>query len=215
MRQLAMVLALAVVVSAEARAEGKPLIQFDKTVYDFGVTALVESVTGTFTFQNTGDAVLQLQKPKPSCGCTVASVKPESLPPGEKGELVFTISLAHTAQKLAKEIFVPSNDPQNPTAQLAIRVETRMVLQAQPPGISLGELRLGATTNTSLVIKRIDGKKLTITKVEPTSNLTPAQAEPIENGDGQATRLNVEVKADGLPRHLSEQIKLYTEDSQG
>ena len=82
---------LAALAGASARAEGTPKIQFDKTVYDFGVTALVESVTGTFTFQNAGDGVLQLQKPKPSCGCTVASVNPETLKPGEKGELVFTI----------------------------------------------------------------------------------------------------------------------------
>src|SRR2546427_309371 len=51
MRHLAITLATALA-AASARAEGTPKIQFDKTVYDFGVTSLVESVTGTFTFQN-------------------------------------------------------------------------------------------------------------------------------------------------------------------
>src|SRR5258708_3436159 len=60
-----------------------PKIQFDKTVYDFGTTSLVDSVTGTFTFQNVGDGELKMGKPQPSCGCTVASVKPEVLKPGE------------------------------------------------------------------------------------------------------------------------------------
>ena len=215
MRELATALALAVVVNVEARAEGKPQIEFDKTVYDFGVTALVESVTGTFTFQNVGDGVLKLQKPKPSCGCTVANVNPETLQPGEKGELVFTIKLGTAGVALAKEIYVPSNDPQNPSVRLGIEVETKTTFQAQPPSVSLGEMRLGATSNETLIIKRLDGKKLKITKVEPTSNLISAKVEPLENGDGQAVRLNVEVKADGLPRHFSEQIRLYTDDSIG
>src|SRR5882724_5930019 len=90
---------------ATVPAEGTPKIQFDRTSYDFGVTSLVESVTGTFTFQNAGDGVLELQKPKPSCGCTVTSVKPEKLQPGEKGELVFTIRLGTGAhQSLSKQI---------------------------------------------------------------------------------------------------------------
>ena len=214
MRHLAITLATALA-AASARAEGTPKIQFDKTVYDFGVTSLVESVTGTFTFQNVGDGVLQLQKLKPSCGCTVASVNPETLKPSEKGELVFTISLGHGAQRLAKEIYVPSNDPQNPTVQLGIKVETESVFQAQPPAVSLGEMRLGASTNATVVVKRLDGKKLTIIKVEPTSPLITAKVEPLENADDQTARLRVEVKADGLPRHLSEQIRLYTDDSIG
>jgi len=60
-------------------------IQFDRTNYDFGVTSLVESVTGTFTFQNSGDGVLELQKPRPSCGCTVARRHIQEVAAGREG----------------------------------------------------------------------------------------------------------------------------------
>src|SRR6266436_6237948 len=132
---------------ATVRAEGTPKIQFDRTNYDFGVTSLVESVTGTFTFQNAGDAVLELQKPKPSCGCTVASLTSEKLQPGDKGELVFTINVGtevHT--RLSKLITVSSNDPQQPIVQLGIQVQTKAVLTAEPTSVGLGTLRLGTTT---------------------------------------------------------------------
>src|SRR2546422_5920632 len=52
-----------------------PKIEFDRMVYDFGKTSLVDKVSGTFTFQNTGDEVLKVGEPKPSCGCTVAQIE--------------------------------------------------------------------------------------------------------------------------------------------
>src|SRR3954468_17321379 len=87
-------------------ATGKPKIKFDQTTYDFGKTSQVERVTGTFTFQNVGDADLKMGKPSTSCGCTVAGVKPEVLKPGEKGELTFTLNLARNRATLQKNITV-------------------------------------------------------------------------------------------------------------
>jgi hypothetical protein len=202
-------------ISTAALAEGVPTIQFDRALYDFGVTSLVEAVTGTFTFQNVGDGVLEVGKPKPSCGCTVAKISPETLKPGEKGELVFTVSLGTTGIRLAKEITVPSNDPQNPSVQLGITVESVSVFRAQPPSASFGELRLGTVTNATIMVKRVDGKKLTITRVEPSSNLISAKVEPVENSDGREALIRVEFKAEGRPRHFSELMRVYTDDSIG
>src|ERR1700690_4584809 len=75
--------------AAAAPAGPAPKISFDKTVYDFGTTSMVQSLTGTFTFHNDGPGVLEVKKPTTSCGCTVAGVKPDSLKQGEKGELGF------------------------------------------------------------------------------------------------------------------------------
>ena len=61
------------------RAEGIPKIQFDQTLCDFGTTSQVTTVSGIFKFKNTGDGILKMEKPKPSCGCTAAEVKPDTL----------------------------------------------------------------------------------------------------------------------------------------
>ena len=76
-----------------AQAEGTPKIQFDQTVYDFGKTSQVATVSGVFKFKNVGDGILKLEPPKPSCGCTVAELKPDTLKPGETGELPFSLHL--------------------------------------------------------------------------------------------------------------------------
>ncbi len=162
---------LAVATIGSARADGTnapaastnapaPKLQFDKTVYDFGSTSLVESVTGTFTYQNTGAGELKIQKPQPSCGCTVASVKPDTLKPGEKGELVFTVRVAGQRGQLEKHITVPSNDPQAGKVNLAIKIEMKQVLEVTPQNVNLvRQFRQGTTTNVTVVAVTGQGRQ--------------------------------------------------------
>src|SRR5258706_15218702 len=80
-----------------AAAHAAPKIEFDRMVYDFGKTSLVDSVTGKFIFTNTGDELLKVGEPKTSCGCTVAKIVTDTLKPGEKGELEFILTVGQHA----------------------------------------------------------------------------------------------------------------------
>lgn len=65
-----------------------PVMQFDKTVHDFGTIDQGTNVEHRFSFTNTGEAPLVIVDAKSSCGCTVPE-KPEGpIAPGEKGELL-------------------------------------------------------------------------------------------------------------------------------
>jgi len=189
-----------------------PKLQFDKTVYDFGTTSLVDSVTGTFTFQNAGDGELKVSPPKPSCGCTVASVKPNTLKPGEKGELVFKVNVGSAHGPLEKHITVPSNDPAAPNINLTIKAEMKQVLEVNPSAVSVGALRQGTSSNGVVMIRRTDGKKLVITKVEPTSKMVQARIEPAEgtNAD-EAAKIVIDVKAEGKPVRFNERVAVSIE----
>src|SRR5438093_11945731 len=56
-----------------AKPEGVgPRIQFEQPDYDFGKVSSGESVKHTYTFTNTGDALLEVSAVHPSCGCTTA-----------------------------------------------------------------------------------------------------------------------------------------------
>jgi hypothetical protein len=186
-----------------------PKIQFDKTVYNFGTTSLVESVTGTFNYQNVGTADLNIKKPQPSCGCTVASVKPDVLKPGEKGELVFTVRVAGQRGQLEKHITVPSNDPATPSVSLGIKIEMKQILEATPQQLNVGSLRQGASTNLSLVLRRTDGQKLVVASTQPSSKLVTAHVEPIEGSNDQSVKLVIETRADGAPRAINENVKVF------
>src|ERR1700692_1386722 len=89
---------------AAAFAAGVPKLQFNQTLYDFGKTSQVETVSGLFKFKNVGDDILKLEPPKPSCGCTVASLTSDTLKPGESGELAFTLNLGRARATMEKHI---------------------------------------------------------------------------------------------------------------
>ncbi len=186
-------------------------LQFDKTVYDFGPTSLVDSVTGTFTYQNTGAGDLKIEKPQPSCGCTVASVKPDLLKPGEKGELVFTVRVAGQRGQLEKHITVPSNDPQAGRISLSVKVEMKQVIDVTPQNIQLGNLQQGTTTNLTVLVHRTDGKKLVISKAESSNKLLLAHVESVEDSSNQSAKVVLEIQNEGVPRQFSENVKLSLE----
>lgn len=196
----------------EAAPAGKPKIVFDKTVYDFGTTSMVQSVVGTFTFSNAGTGELRVEKPSVSCGCTVASVKPNVLKPGEKGELVFTLNVAGVRGHTEKLITVPSNDPDNPQVRLTLKADVKQIFEANPQQVLLGDMLQGSVTNFTIQLKRTDGQKLVITKTETSGSAVEAQLQPVENAPDQM-QLLVKVNGQGAPRRLAEWVRVYADEA--
>jgi hypothetical protein len=189
-----------------AKPPPPPKIQFDKTVYDFGTTSLVDSLTGTFTFHNAGTGRLKVGKLQ-----QVASVIPDVLKPGEKGELVFKLNIADAHGTIDKYITVPSNDPQTPSISLLIKVKIKEILEISPRYIQLGNIRQGTITNVAVLIHRTDGKNLVITKAAPSNKLLRARIVPVTSSDHQSAIVIVDVDGEGTPRLFSENVKLSLE----
>jgi hypothetical protein len=188
-----------------------PKIEFDKMVYDFGSTSLVQSLAGTFTFSNKGDGPLELKQPTTSCGCTVAKLKSDKLAPGETGELSFTLSVAGMSRGRAeKHITVQSNDPQSPAVNLTVKAEIMPVFDYNPQAVMLGDMHKGETTNVTIQVKRIDGKPLNLTKVEPMSNAGVVRPKLVAaEGTNDSAQIEVEVMAEGTPRRFNESVKVF------
>ncbi len=197
---------------AAARAETTPRIRFDQTVFDFGKTSQVQSVSGTFKFKNVGDGTLKVQPPKPSCGCTLAGLKPDTLLPGESGELAFTLYLGFTRAQLEKHIEVQSNDPQTPNVSLTVKADYTPLYEITPM-ILTPNLPFGLTaTNVFTSITRTDGKPLRNLRLEPSKPWIAPQLEtpPLENDTN--ARVRIEVRREGTPRRFNEFIQVHTAD---
>ncbi len=193
-----------------ALAAGTPKIQFEQTVYDFGKTSQVATVSGVFKFKNIGDAVLKVEPPKPSCGCTVAELKPDTLPPGATGELPFTFNLGLYRATMEKHIAVRSNDPQTPEVSLIVKVDYTPLYEISPLAL-VPNLPLGVdATNQCTTITRTDGKPLRIAKLEASKPWITAIVEPEAKADEATARIRVTVQREGPPRRFSEFVHVYT-----
>jgi hypothetical protein len=169
----------------------------------------VQQVTGTFSFQNVGDEPLVLKKPSTSCGCTVASVKPERLQPGEKGELTFQLSVTPSQQmKVEKHIFLSSNDSRNTNMVLVVQAMVLSFYEFQPDRVDLGELPMEAVTNTVIQVRRTDGGELGTIELRPSASLMGTRWTTLGAGTNEAMMM-VSMKAVGEARWFYERVGLW------
>jgi hypothetical protein len=195
--------------TATAQAEGKPSIRFEKMVYDFGKTSQVATVSGVFKFKNDGDAILKVEPPAPSCGCTVAGLKPDTLRPGESGELAFTINLGLYRATLEKHIVVRSNDPLTPEVSLTIKADYTPLYDISPMTLA-PDLVFGTDEAVQFAtLTRTDGKPIRILRLDPSKPWIKAVIEPGAGQDDAATRVRVVIQREGSPRRFSEFIQVY------
>lgn len=103
--------------------EKGPKIKFKEESFDFGRIKQGKVLTYVFVIRNEGDQTLKINKVSSSCGCTAALVSERRIAPGGEGELKVTFNSAGFQGKVAKYVYVESNDPAQPKKQLTISAE--------------------------------------------------------------------------------------------
>ena len=69
-----------------AQASG-PMINFEIETIDYGEISKGSDGVRTFIFENTGNAPLEIQGVRSSCGCTIPKKPEVPVAPGNKGEI--------------------------------------------------------------------------------------------------------------------------------
>lgn len=99
-----------------------PQIEFEQTEYDGGVVIEGEKVTYAYKFTNTGQTDLEIENVRASCGCTASSPKDKVIKPGQTSEITATFNSTGRLGLQQKSITVRSNDPDNGTVVLRLKV---------------------------------------------------------------------------------------------
>jgi len=86
-----------------------PVLEFDKTVHDFGIINEGEVVTTEFILKNTGDADLVIVSAVGSCGCTVPEPPKEKIKPGESAPIKVTFDSTGKPGQQEKTVTITSN----------------------------------------------------------------------------------------------------------
>lgn len=111
----------------QSAANSQPKIVFDRMNHDFGeITQFGGKVQTTFIVKNTGGTELKIGEITTSCSCTEAKIAQNTIPAG--GETTLTVIFnpnlhEEPVEKFKRTIFMPTNDPENPEAELTIEVD--------------------------------------------------------------------------------------------
>ncbi len=106
--------------------EPKPDIAVPETYYDFGRIGAKDVATRTFLVRNTGEAPLTISHAYTTCGCTVADISADVIPPGKAVtvELRFDAGFHDSAgQTVRRGVILESNDPDQPQAEIWIQAD--------------------------------------------------------------------------------------------
>lgn len=178
---VALLILLALTLPSAVLAAG-PRISFDKSEIIFPFVKEGEVKTAKFTFSNTGDQNLIIDRVAPSCGCTVATFD-KVVKPGQKGVVTLDLDTTGITGAFRKTAVVATNDPTQPNATLVMLGETLSRLQVDK-GRRIDLIGcLGSDISTVATLSDPDGKPVLITRVEnPMKEYLDAKLEPLPGG---------------------------------
>ena len=108
---------------------GAPDIQLSSDRIDLGTLTNGEVEEFQVDVRNTGNAPLMIEAVTTSCGCTSASVSPQTIQPGQVVTLSVTYdSGAHGPEftgEVERQVFIASNDPE--TREVVFNVKVNVV----------------------------------------------------------------------------------------
>lgn len=111
MKKVGFILLFSLIMTGLAFAQ-KPAMEFQKTEHNFGtIKEEVGAVTTQFTFKNTGDAPIIIQRVSSSCGCTTPSYTRQPILPGKEGTISAQYSTVRRPGTFNKTIRVYTNIP--------------------------------------------------------------------------------------------------------
>jgi hypothetical protein len=100
-----------------------PLIKLENQIFDIGKMPVNQTKEVEFKFTNTGKSNLILRHIRSTCGCTAVQQGKSVIAPGETSSIKAVFSSGANPGIQHKNIFVYTNDPQNPEVALTVKGE--------------------------------------------------------------------------------------------
>ena len=158
-----------------------PRMELSPTKFEFGEVWQTVAVKREFTIKNSGQADLTIAL-KSTCGCTVATNPKSPLPPGESTTFSITYD-SKAAGQANKKVIVTTNDPGQPTVEIAVTGKVKPVFAMSPQdrltfqnlapdSAEQGTLKLANTYGRPLPLKLKEGQNfgrfdITLKEVKP------------------------------------------------
>jgi hypothetical protein len=104
-----------------------PRLDLPSVSHDFGLVYSSWDLVHTFAVQNSGDVDLAIGTLVTSCGCTVAELSNDVIPPGQRADLTVTFDANYheTRGEVTRLVWFATNDPAQPWVEVRIAANVR------------------------------------------------------------------------------------------
>ncbi|MFZ2146696.1 MAG: DUF1573 domain-containing protein [Sedimentisphaerales bacterium] len=180
-------------------------ITFEKVIHNFGDVGPGTNHFCEFRFTNTGEGMLRIGQVDKTCGCTPFSLDKTEYAPGESGTLKVRYYTEPEYGSTTKQLFVHSNDRQNPKVALAIKARVVAKVDYEPKTLSLSLKHRNAGC-PQITLTSLDNQPFSIRSFKSTDNCITADYNP----SAKATRFVLQPKVDmaKLERALNGHIEI-------
>jgi uncharacterized protein (DUF58 family) len=192
-------------------ALASPVISVEKPLHDFGSVTQGQKVDHLFVVKNRGDEPLVISQIRTSCGCTAATLSAKTIPPGKTGGVKVTFDSTNFAGQVIKTVYLDSNDPRKPAAELAMQGKVVEIIAATPRTLNLGALKAGSKKEAVLTLENRGSKPFVVTAVQsPQAGIVGTVKEGKAN-PGKSAVIAVTVTAPREGRFLSGYLTILTD----
>jgi hypothetical protein len=166
-RSGAVIAVAAVLLAAPAWAQGsKPRAVFRETSHDFGKVKQGDVVSYEFTFKNAGGAPLVIEEVEVTCGCTAALASEKTIAPGREGRVKASFDTRGYAGRVAKYLYLISNDGESRRRQLSLVAEVQVPPSARIDvdryNVDMGLILEGESPVAKIVIRSAGERELKV-----------------------------------------------------
>ncbi len=149
----------------EVKSGEGPKLVVPEQIHDYGKVGPRSRTQGKFLFKNEGKSTLKISRIQSTCGCTVPQLKKKEYAPGEEGQIDVTFSAGVREGVTTKNLFIHSNDPENPRFRLQIKAEVVLSVDYSPKTLNLSLLEDNAGLDV-IEIKSKDDREFSITNIQ-------------------------------------------------
>jgi len=189
----------------ETAADKSPKIRFEKLIHDFGKISPMTTKLCEFKFTNTGEGLLNIEKIKSTCGCTVPELKKKQYYQGESGTITVQYRPGNSAGNTMKRLFVHSNDKTSSKVTLMIKATIVKKVDYEPKRLNLLLKKENAGCG-EIALFSLDDQPFAIKQFNSTNNSITANINP--SVEKTKFILQTEVDIDKLQKGLNGRINI-------
>jgi hypothetical protein len=156
-----------------------PSIKIENSVHDFGSMAPNSVNKCQYKFSNVGKGILKISQVQSTCGCTVPELSKKEYASGESGVIDVSFHAPAYPGHVSKNLYIVSNDPVIPRAELSVKGTVVVKVIADPNKIELATNKENGGM-PPLKLKSIDNIPFSITSFSCTGQIATLQFDPKE-----------------------------------